>query len=142
MLKKSKSFTMTVAATALFSVLSVSAAADSVTELPVKNISGDLAVLAVQAQNNGWEIVASGQNNSIEMKKSLTATRVLSGVHNRWKRVTDSVDATAVATVSDGKIIISSSTPIKNPRHQQQFDEAVASLEKGWETGTLTASAQ
>ena len=140
MQKKYNSFNLAVTAAALVAVLSTSANAGNVAELPAKNISGDLAVLAMQAQNDGWHIVSTS-DDTIKMQKSLSETRRLSGVHTRWKRVTDTVDATVVAKLSNGKILLSTTTDIKSPGHKEQLNDALASLEQKWQ-GIHTASAR
>lgn len=141
MQKKFNSFNLTVAAAALVTVLSSSVSADSVAELAAKNISGDLAVLAMQAQNDGWTVVSTS-DDTVTMRKSLSETRRLSGVHTRWKRVTNTVEAMVVAKMSDGKIVISTATDIERPAHKQQLNDALASLERQWRDGVHTASAQ
>lgn len=136
MQKKYQSLKISVATAAILLIMSIAAHADSPTssvELQSKNISADLAMLAMQAQNEGWKIISTTKDNHIEMKKMLTDSRMLTGVHTRWNRVTDTLDATAIVTLSDGKMLIKSTTEIKNPRHQKQFEDAIASLQKGWE---------
>lgn len=144
MQKISKSI-MTVVAASLISMISISAQADNhmpAVELKAKNISGDLTILAKQAQSDGWKVSSTAENNTIEMKKTLTDTYMQTGVHTRWNRKTETVDATALATLSDGKVIIRPMSEIKNRRHQKQFDDAIASLQKGWEKSVPMGSAQ
>lgn len=117
----------------LASILIVSLYADnkmSINNLEDKKISRDLAIFMTHAQNDGWKVITDSQNNSISITKKFTDSRMLTGVHTRWNRVTETVDATAVVTESNGKIIVNQTTTIKNPRHQMQFDNAIASLQK------------
>lgn len=93
-------------------------------------MSSDLTLLVSNAQKDGWVTMPDTNNNSIKMTKTLTDTRMMTGVHTRWNRVTETVDATAVVTESKGKILITQTSAITNPRLQKQFYNAIASLQK------------
>jgi len=102
----------------------------SINNLEDRKISHNLAMFITNAENDGWKILTDGQNNSINITKTFTDSRMLTGVHTRWNRVTETLDVTAVVTESNGKIIVNQTTTIKNPRHQIQYDNAIASLQK------------
>lgn len=146
MQKKLKSLNITVAAVALMSVLSISSFANSkqnvYAELKTYSVSFDLVMLATLAKNDGWEIMPNKTQNSIELKKTLKTTRMLSGVRTRWKRVSENYDAVAVASVDNGKITISSKTSIEDNRYKEKFSDSIQKLQDEWQQIFVADSAK